>query len=415
MLQQTALHAVHKQSGATLVDFGGWDMPLWYPTGAVREHLAVISHAGLFDIGHMAGILVTGADALAALQYAFTKDISSLAIGRTGYGAFLDEKGGVLDDALVYVLPEGRYFVVLNVGHGEMVASSLQACAASRGWNIAVRNLAGTYSKLDLQGPASYRVMCRLLANPEQVFDKMPYFSFKGDIDLERSDVLLKDGTPLVLSRTGYTGEQGFELFVPVDRVVAIWNAILDAGQDEGVIPCGLAARDSLRAGAVLPLSGQDIGAWPFVNNPWPFTLPRDNAGNWTKDFVGLAALETIVASGAGPYTYAYCGFDPRKVTSPDHSTHPHVLLNGEQIGDVLTCVADVSIGRVDGTIYSVASPDKPEGFATRGLACGFVRVDRPLAPGTKLTLADARRRIEVELVTDIRPSRTARKALGSL
>ena len=415
MLHQTALHAEHERLGATLVDFGGWDMPLWYPTGAVKEHLAVIEHAGLFDIGHMAGILVTGADALKALQQAFTKDIAGLAVGRAGYGAFLDEQGGVLDDALVYALPEGRYLVVLNVGHGDQIAGVLRDLAAARGWDVAVRDLAGTYAKLDLQGPASVRVMKKVLADPDAVFAKMPYFSFKGDIELDRSDVRLDDGTPIFLSRTGYTGEQGFEIFVPYDRVVDIWNRLLEAGKDEGVIPCGLAARDSVRAGAVLPLSGQDIGPWPFINNPWPFTLPRDDKGAWTKDFTGREALDKVAAEKTGPYTYAYCGFDPRKVTSQDHHVHPRALLAGEDVGDVLTCVADVSIGRVDGVVFSVASPDKPEGFAPKGLVCGYVRVDRPLEPGTRLTLADARRRIEVEIVQDIRPARTARKALGSL
>ena len=115
MLHQTALHATHEALGATLVDFGGWDMPLWYPTGAVKEHLAVIQHAGLFDIGHMAGLMVSGPDALEALQWAFTKDLS-LSGPRAAYGAFLDASGGVVDDAIVYPLSEGRYFVVLNVG-----------------------------------------------------------------------------------------------------------------------------------------------------------------------------------------------------------------------------------------------------------------------------------------------------------
>ena len=170
-----------------------------------------------------------------------------------------------------------------------------------------------------------------------------------------------------------------------------------------------------MRAGAVLPFSQQDIGPWAFVNNPWPFTLPKDENGNWTKNFFGRSALEEALASGNVTYTYAYCGFDPRKVTSPDHDTHPQVLLDGEVIGDVLTCVADVSIGRVDGVITSVASPEKPEGFAPKGLVCGFVRVNRPLENGTKLTLADPRRKIQVETVTDIRPARTARKKLGSL
>ncbi|MEG1609907.1 MAG: hypothetical protein RR317_01850 [Bilophila sp.] len=420
MLQQTALHATHQALGANLVDFGGWDMPLWYPTGAVKEHLAVIKGAGLFDIGHMAGIMVSDATgtsgvlALEALQWAFTKDLA-LSGPRAAYGAFLDESGGVVDDAIVYPLSAGRYFVVLNVGKGERIAAALRDWASREHKDILVRDLAGTYTKLDLQGRASVRVMRKLLADPDTVFGKMPYFTFKGDIELAQSDVFLTDGSPIFLSRTGYTGEQGFEIFVPHDKAVAVWNAILEAGKDEGVIPCGLAARDSLRAGAVLPLSQQDIGPWPFVNNPWPFTLPKDEHGEWTKDFFGRNALVAALDAGKAAYTFAYCGFDPRKVTSPDHAVHPQVLLHGEVIGDVLTCVADVSIGRVNGEIVSLASPDKPEGFNPKGLVCGFVRVNRPLAPGERITLADPRRTIEVAIVTDVRPARTARKALGSL
>ena len=414
MLHQTALHATHQALGANLVDFGGWDMPLWYPTGAVKEHLAVIQAAGLFDIGHMAGILLSGPAALEALQWAFTKDLS-LSGPRAAYGAFLDVDGGVVDDAIIYPLSEGRYFVVLNVGKSERIASQLREWSAAEGKSLVVRDLAGTYAKLDLQGPATVRVMRKLLNDPDAVFDGLPYFSFKGDIELDRSDVRLADGTPIFLSRTGYTGEQGFEIFVPYDRAVSVWNAILEAGKEEGVIPCGLAARDSIRAGAMLPLSQQDIGPWPFVNNPWPFTLPRNEQGEWTKDFLGRPALEAVLASGKARYTYAYCGFDPRKVTSADHHVHPQVLLEGEVIGDVLTCVADVSIGRVDGRIFSIASPDKPENFAPKGLVCGFVRVDRELTPGTRLVLADQRRKLNVEVVTDIRPARTARRKLGSL
>ena len=145
----------------------------------------------------------------------------------------------------------------------------------------------------------------------------------------------------------------------PTTRSWIFRNRILEAGKDEGsASACGLAARDSVRAGAVLPLSQQDIGPWAFVNNPWPFTLPKDEKpGNWTKNFFGRSALEEALASGNVTYTYAYCGFDPRKVTSPDHDTHPQVLLDGEVIGDVLTCVADVSIGRVDGVINERRQP----------------------------------------------------------
>lgn len=344
MLHQTALHATHEALGATLVDFGGWDMPLWYPTGAVKEHLAVIQHAGLFDIGHMAGLMVSGPDALEALQWAFTKDLS-LSGPRAAYGAFLDASGGVVDDAIVYPLSEGRYFVVLNVGNGRT-----HCRIAPRMGRFRRQERNDPRSRRDIrqarpsgpgygprhdqapQGPRGrVRQIALFLLQGRHRTCQQRYFPCRRYADL-----------PV---RTGYTGEQGFEIFVPYDKIVDIWNRILEAGKDEGVIPCGLAARDSVRAGAVLPLSQQDIGPWAFVNNPWPFTLPKDENGNWTKNFFGRSALEEALASGNVTYTYAYCGFDPRKVTSPDHDTHPQVLLDGEVIGDVLTCVADVSIG----------------------------------------------------------------------
>lgn len=409
MLHTTALHAEHQHLGATLVDFGGWDMPLWYPTGAVKEHMAVIRGAGLFDIGHMGGVVVEGPGALTAVQWAFTKDLTQSGT-RAVYGAFLTEQGYVIDDAIVYPLSSGRYFVVMNVGKAAPIAEAIKAGAAHRKVDITVRDLAGSYIKIDLQGPAAPKIMAALLENPDDVLGKMPYFTFKGDIDLPQSTVRMTDGTPLFLSRTGYTGEMGFEIFVPLSAAVTVWKKLLQTGEPYGLIPCGLAARDSLRAGAMLPLSGQDIGAWPFVNNPWPFTLPMDAEGAWTKDFAGRDAIEATRA--AAPHTLAYCGFDPRKVTAADHHSHPKVLLGDAVIGEVLTCVADVAIGRVDGTVVSVASPDAPEGFNPKGLVCGFIRVVRHLEPGTRVTLADDRRKIEVEIATDVRPARTARKAL---
>lgn len=414
MLHQTALYNFHQASGANLVDFGGWEMPLWYPSGAVKEHMAVIQGAGLFDIGHMAGIVISGADSKAALQWAFTKDLDRSG-PRAAYGVFLDDAAHVVDDAIAYPLSGDRWFVVLNVGHGKKVADMIASEATSRGLHPTITDLGGTYAKMDLQGRASVRILKTLLADPAEIFGKMPYFTFKGDIDFSKSKVFFKDGTPMLLSRTGYTGEQGFEIFVPYSAAISTWKMLLEAGKDFGVIPCGLAARDSLRAGAVLPLSGQDIGPWPFVRNPWGFAVPRDENGQWTKDFHGRIALEKAEASADSPYTFAYCGFDPRKVTSADHDHHPAVMLNGEKIGDVLTCVADVSIGRVggkQGKVTSFASPDKPEGFTPKGLICGFIRVNQALMPSTHVQLADGRRSLEVEIVTDVRPARTARKAL---
>lgn len=416
MLHHTPLFDTHAALGATLVDFGGWEMPLWYPSGAVKEHLAVIQSAGLFDISHMSGILVKGPDALPLLQWAYTRDLApggKLSPGRACYGAFLDAQGGVVDDAIVSTLhsAEGedlRFFVVLNAGLAPVVAAKLRVEAERFNWNAQVRELAGSYAKLDIQGPEAARILATILADPDAALTKLGYFGFRGDIEFDRSTVTLKDGTPLLLSRTGYTGEQGFEIFMPEAKVQSVWDQLLKAGNG-ALIPCGLAARDSLRTGAVLPLARQDIGAWPFINTPWSaFTLPFAPDGSWSKDFLGRSALNAASAR----HTLPFCGFDPRKVTTGDDHVHPRVLLDGRDIGDVLTCVADVAIGRVDGRVLSLASPDKPEGFAPRGLICGFLRVDQNLPAGTRVTLADARRKVEVEIVTDIRPDRTARKPL---
>ena len=261
---------------------------LWYPTGAVKEHLAVIQHAGLFDIGHMAGLMVSARRAGSA-SVAFTKDLS-LSGPRAAYGAFS------MRPAAWWMTPsaplsEGRYFVVLNVGKGERIAESLSAWAASEGKSVTIRDLAGTYGKLDLQGPATVRVMTKLLKDPEAVFDKLPYFSFKGDIELANSDIFLADGTPIFLSRTGYTGEQGFEIFVPYDKIVDIWNRILEAGKDEGVIPCGLAASRPVRAGLCSRFLQQDIGPWAFVNNPGLSPCPRMKTAIGPRISFGRSAL----------------------------------------------------------------------------------------------------------------------------
>lgn len=218
---------------------------------------------------------------------------------------------------------------------------------------------------------------------------------------------MLKDGTPALLSRTGYTGELGFEIFVPADKAETVWNMLLEAGKDAQIIPCGLAARDSLRTGALLPLSHQDIGHWPFINVPWSFALPMAEDGSFTKKFHGSSALDAATAD----HTLPFVGNDPRKVATEE----AHVVLDGETIGTVLTCVADMGIGRVDGRVVGLNSPDLPEGWKPRGLVCGFIKVKRALEPGTTVILKDDRREISVTICTDIRPGRTARKALSSM
>lgn len=418
-LKQTVLHAWHLAHGAKMEAFGGYRMPLWY-SSAKNEHLAVLTHAGLFDTSHMAVLLISGGGAHDLLQAAFTQNLDAcvgprkapLPTGRCVYGAFLNPKGEVIDDSIVYRLAAERYMAVVNAGMGPVVARHLEEQRGAR--RVQIRDLSDHLGKIDIQGPQSGRILARLVDDPEVVFDRLPYFAFKGHFDRETAEagtVRLRNGAAILLSRTGYTGEFGFEIFLDPTQAVDTWELLLETGRALNLIPCGLAARDSLRGGAVLPLSHQDIGPWPFVRHPWRFALPYDgDSVGFTKTFMGSAAL---LAETSADYTYAFVGEDPRKVSTED----PAGVLDGRgrSIGRVLTCVTDMGIGRVDGRVVSIASPDKPPGFVPRGLCCGFVKVSSPLALGDRIQIKDQRRTLEVTIVSDIRPDRTARKPLREM
>ena len=413
-IRKTPLHDWHKANGAKLVDFGGWDMPLWYTSGAVAEHLRVVTQSGLFDTSHMAMVTVGAAGAFDLLQHCFSKDLASLKAGRCAYGVFLNQEGGVIDDAIVYRVGPDDLLVVVNAGMGPVIAAHLDAHRARPETRIS--DLTALLGKMDLQGPAAFRIAEAILADPGTVLSGLPYFSFKGHFDPARaaSPVFLTDGTPILLSRTGYTGEYGFEIFVELKHTLKVWELILAAsGEDVG--PCGLAARDSLRAGAILPLSHQDIGPWPFINNPWLFALPFDKDGcGFTKNFIGDVVLGL---KEQADHTLPFAGYDPRKVALHDPEFGPaRVLdLDGREIGQVLTCVADMAVGRLDGRIVGLASPDRPADWKPKGLCCGFVKVRSKLTAGERVVLKDKRRQIEVEIVTDVRPDRTARRTQGRL
>ena len=418
--KKTRLHGWHTAQGANMALFGQYEMPLWYRAGAKSEHLAVITTAGLFDTSHMSSILASGDDARSLLQHCFSKDLEAclgkqqtpLNDGRAVYGVFLSENGHVIDDAIVFQIHQRSYMVVVNSGMGPIISDHLRSHTDGSGGRVDILDLSDMLGKFDVQGPAAARILAEVIVDPDRVFADLPYFAFKGHFDPDAppaDEVKLLDGTPILLSRTGYTGEFGFEIFVGPDHFVPAWQRILAAGQNHDLLSCGLAARDSLRAGAVLPLSHQDIGPWPFVNNPWEFALPYDaRRSGFTKSFLGGDAL---LQQEGKHYTVAFAGNDLRKVTAGD--TTAVLDTSDEPIGTVLTCATDMAIGRHEGRIFSIASTDKPQGFQPRGLCCGFVKVERPLQPGTTVRLKDERRSIEVEIVTDIRPARTARRALA--
>ena len=418
-IKRTPLNSWHREQGANMADFGGYDMPLWY-SSVKDEHLTVLTGAGVFDTSHMAAITVTGRGANDLLQHCFTNDLAAcigpskkpLSPGRSVYGAFLDEKGHTIDDAIVFFVEADNYMVVVNAGMGGTITDHLQSHLNGR--QATVADLTDQLGKMDIQGPMAAKILGRVLADAQTVFEGMPYFSFKGYFDgaSPLADAArLDDGTPILLSRTGYTGEFGFEIFLAPDKIQTLWERLLEAGASYQIKPCGLAARDSLRAGAVLPLSHQDIGHWPFINHPWPFALPfTADQARFTKDFIGRAALEnpTDIA-----FTQAFVGKDLRKITAGEGSRV--IDADGRDIGSVLTCATDMGIGRHQGEIYSVASPNKPEGFKAKGLCCGFVKIDRYLSYGEHVDIADNRRKITVSIVADVRPHRTARKPMADM
>ncbi|PIE74841.1 MAG: glycine cleavage system protein T [Deltaproteobacteria bacterium] len=424
MALKTRLNEFHHAMGANMAEFGGYEMPLWYNTGAREEHLIVLRAAGLFDTSHMAMIEISGKGAFELLQKSFSKDLlscigpsqSPLADGRCVYGVFLNEKGHVIDDAIVYRFGDEFYSIVVNAGMGKDICAHLEN--HKKGLEAEIKDLTDKIGKLDVQGPLSGLVLKAVLNNSEDIFSSFVYFSHKGHFDKSRtisSMATLKEGNiPILLSRTGYTGEFGFEIFTDADNFVKVWNIIYEAGKIFELTPCGLAARDSLRSGACLPLSHQDIGDWVYVNHPWDFTLPYENMDkkSFTKEFTGSRA---VLESDYKYYTYPFVGSDLRKVNTEDAVV---VDENDNEIGRVLTCATDVGTGWVDGKLFSISSPresGKPACFKPKGVRCGFVHVRKELKNGDKVFLKSKKRKLDAIITGDIRPHRTARKKITSM
>ncbi len=414
-MKKTPLFNWHKENGGNIVEFGDYVMPLWYD-GVKKEHMAVLTNAGAFDTSHMAVVMVNGTGAYDLIQLCFTRDLNAcigakkgpITQGRCVYGAYLNEKGESIDDAIISKIKDDEYMIVVNAAMGGEIAKHMEANKGSL--DATCTDLTDKLGKFDIQGPNSVKILKKVIKDPDKVFEKMVYFSFKGhfNADSELSDqVQLLDGTQFMLSRSGYTGEVGFEIFIKPEDTVKVWETIMEAGQEYGLVPCGLASRDSLRTGSLLPLSHQDIGAWTYVNHPWSFALPYNDSGDgFTKNFIGSDALKNAVNPD---HTLAFAGNDLRKVDAHESFV---LDMDGNQIGTVLTCATDMATGRYEGKIYSVATQDKPEGLKLKGLCCGFIKVNTKLEPGATVELKDNKRKLKVTIESDIRPDRTARKPL---
>ncbi|MBP3040696.1 glycine cleavage system aminomethyltransferase GcvT [Bacillaceae bacterium Marseille-Q3522] len=245
-LKHTALYTVYEKYGAKTVDFGGWELPVLF-TSIKEEHVAVRTKAGLFDVSHMGEIEVKGTGSLAFLQKMVTNDVAKLKTGGAQYTAMCYEDGGTVDDLLIYRLGEDRFLLVVNAANIEKDYKWLKEHLTEE---AVLTDLSEKTALLALQGPLAPAVLQKLTDFP---LDSIHPFTFVDDLPIQESNTLV--------SRTGYTGEDGFEIYCSAQIAVSLWEAILAAGKEEGVIPCGLGARDTLRFEAKLPLYGQELSA----------------------------------------------------------------------------------------------------------------------------------------------------------
>ncbi|MBB6120747.1 glycine cleavage system aminomethyltransferase GcvT [Nocardiopsis algeriensis] len=320
----TALRDVHERAGASLVDFAGWLMPLRYGS-ETAEHKAVREAAGLFDLSHMGEIRLTGPQAAAALDHAVVGHMSKVRTGRARYTMLTDDKGGVLDDLIVYRLGEEEFLVVSNAANTAVVAATLAERAA--GFDTEVRDESAEHALLALQGPRAAEILAPLT---DTDLDGIGYYS---------GHECTVAGHPVLLARTGYTGEDGFEIFLrPAEAAPALWEALMAAGDPHGLVPVGLAARDTLRLEAGMPLYGQEL-----TSDLTPFDAGLGRVVKFDKEggFVGRDALEEAARTARPRRLIGLLARGRRPLRRGQD-----VLRDGEVVGTITSGAPSPTLGR---------------------------------------------------------------------
>ncbi|MFT2018883.1 glycine cleavage system aminomethyltransferase GcvT [Streptomyces sp. 796.1] len=352
--RRTALDATHRALGATMTDFAGWDMPLRY--GSEREeHTAVRTRAGLFDLSHMGEITLTGPQAAEALDFALVGNLSSVAVGRARYTMICDADGGILDDLIVYRLADQTYLVVANASNAQVVLDALTERAA--GFEVSVRDDRDAYALLAVQGPEAPGILKSLT---DADLDGLKYYAgLPGTVA----------GVPALIARTGYTGEDGFELFVAPGDAEPLWQALTAAGEQVGLIPCGLACRDTLRLEAGMPLYGHEL-----TTSTTPFDAGLGRVVKFEKTtnegrFVGREPL----AAAAERAEQA----PPRKLVG--------LIATGRRVPR-----AGFSVVAADGTVIGEVTSGAPSPTLGKPIAIAYVDAAHA-APGTEGVAVDIR------------------------
>jgi aminomethyltransferase len=326
--KQTTLHATHVAAGARIVEFGGWSMPVQY-SSILEEHHAVRKQAGLFDISHMGEFVVDGDGAAAWLNRLLTNDIDKLAVGQGQYTLMLNEEGGVIDDLLIYRTEATQFFLVVNASKIDEDAAWMQRYLPAEG--VVFDNQSEAYAGLALQGPQASAIWACLTSEEPPRRNRM--------------DLIELDNHIILAARTGYTGEDGFEFFCAATEATEVWANIMLAGEELGLKPCGLGARDSLRLEACLPLNGNDLDP---VHTPFESGLGNFVSLKKAANFPGKAKLQEQRIAGVPTKLVAL-----RMVNkgAPPRSHYP-VYVGAEKVGEVTSGTLSPTLGWGIGLAY---------------------------------------------------------------
>ena len=282
-LRKTALNPVHRQMAAKMVDFGGWDMPVEYPAGLINEHMAVRTAVGMFDVSHMGDIRITGPQALEAVQHISMNDASKLQVGQAHYSALLYPQGTFVDDVIVHKMGDRDYLFVINAGTREKDYGWVRDNV--KGFDCKAEDVGNDYTQLAIQGPKAQELLQKL-SDADLSKVKNYWFTYGTVCGLKN----------ILIARTGYTAEDGFEIYIPSDEKTSarVWHEVLEAGRPFGILPCGLGARNTLRLEGKMALYGHEINDSITV---WEAGLDRFCKIE-KPEFVGKAALEKQKAEG---------------------------------------------------------------------------------------------------------------------
>ncbi len=343
-LQKTALTSRHEKLGAKLIPFAGWIMPVQY-SGIMEEHRAVRSSAGLFDLGHMGQVRVTGPDALPFLQYTTTNDVSALEPGDAHYSLLPNEQGGVIDDIIIYRMrDEPGFFVVINAANRDKDVAWLQEQRGKRrDLDVDVADVSDSLGMIAIQGPRAEEIVQGL--TPAELSEMAAFQCHVADVA----------GITVLMARTGYTGEDGFEFYVPQDHTGELWDAVMKAGKPLGLVPVGLGARDTLRLEARMPLYGNELAddISPLeAGLGWAVKLDKG-------EFIGSDAIAAVKKAGPPRRTVGF-----RLLERAGSARHGYeVQVAGQRVGEVTsgahspTLGADIGLALIDAGAAGIGKP----------------------------------------------------------